>query len=77
MFVAPGLFNIIQPFFISARTLYQTREAPSKMFGWFPWTTAMIITEIPWMLLAMTVNWTVWYLIVCICATHCLPRHEA
>lgn len=50
MFVAPGLFNIIQPRVIEVRTLYESRERGAKMYGWFPFIFSVIVTEIPWLL---------------------------
>lgn len=63
MFVAPGLFNIIQPRVIQQRTLYESREKQSKIFGWFPWVFGLIVTEMPWMFMSCVLSWTTWYLI--------------
>lgn len=67
MFVAPPLFNIIQPRVIEQRTLYESREKGAKMFGWFPWVFALIVTEIPWMLMSQILHWVMWYFIVSNC----------
>ena len=46
MFVAPGLFNILQPRVIEVRTLYESREKGAKMYGWFPFIFSVILTEV-------------------------------
>ncbi len=64
MFVAPPLFNIIQPHFIGARTLYESREKQSKIYGWFPFVFSVIVVEIPWLLMSCVLHWVSWYLVV-------------
>ena len=64
MFVAPGLFNILQPRVIEVRTLYESREKGAKMYGWFPFIFSVIITEIPWLLMSQILNFAAWFPLV-------------
>lgn len=75
MFVAPGLFNLIQARIIAQRNLYETREKSAKMFGWFPWVFAAIVVEIPNMFLACLLNWTAWYLPTFAVSQNTDPQH--
>jgi ABC-type multidrug transport system ATPase subunit len=51
IFVAPGVIAQLQPLFIERRDIYETREKKSKMYHWFPFTTALIVSEVPYLVI--------------------------
>jgi ATP-binding cassette subfamily G (WHITE) protein 2 (PDR) len=55
------LVNQILPSFVYQRSLYETRERPSKTFGWLSFVLAQITAEIPWHALIGTLAYFVWY----------------
>ncbi|CED83351.1 abc transporter [Phaffia rhodozyma] len=64
MFVAPGVFQQVQPRFIDARMLFEAREKPSKIYSWQPFVVAQIIAEIPWVIVSSTLFYVLWYFVV-------------
>ncbi|KAL1584624.1 hypothetical protein WHR41_07009 [Cladosporium halotolerans] len=50
IFVAPGVIAQLQPLFIERRDIYETREKKSKMYHWFAFTTALVVSEIPYLI---------------------------
>lgn len=55
------LVNQMLPFFIHQRDIYETREAPSRIFSWFAFMTAQLTSEIPYQLVAGTLAFFCWY----------------
>ncbi|KAF2125248.1 ABC transporter [Dothidotthia symphoricarpi CBS 119687] len=51
IFVAPGVMAQLQPLFIDRRDIYETREKKSKMYSWYAFTTGLIVSEIPYLIL--------------------------
>jgi ATP-binding cassette subfamily G (WHITE) protein 2 (SNQ2) len=51
IFVAPGVIAQLQPLFLERRDIYETREKKSKMYHWFPFTTGLIVSEVPYLVL--------------------------
>ncbi|PNS17240.1 Brefeldin A resistance protein [Sphaceloma murrayae] len=49
LFVAPGVMAQLQPLFIARRDIYDAREKKSKMYGWAPFVTGLIVSEIPYL----------------------------
>jgi ABC-type multidrug transport system permease subunit len=43
----PTFVNAIVPKFYQNMTLWQQRELPSRIYGWIPFCTAMIVSEVP------------------------------
>ena len=49
------------PMLIYQRTLYESRERPSKTFSWLAWILAQISAELPWHLLLGTLAYLSWF----------------
>lgn len=49
IFVAPGVLAQLQPLFIERRDIYEIRESKSKMYSWIAFTTGLIISEMPYL----------------------------
>ena len=47
--------------FITSRTIYETRERPSKMYSWTAWVTSQILVELPWNTLGGALLFFCWY----------------
>ncbi|RMZ87573.1 hypothetical protein DV736_g5212, partial [Chaetothyriales sp. CBS 134916] len=61
IFVAPGVMAQLQPLFISRRDIFEVREKKSKMYNWVAFTTALVVSEIPYLLLCGLVYFVCWY----------------
>jgi ATP-binding cassette subfamily G (WHITE) protein 2 (SNQ2) len=61
IFVAPGVINQLQPLFIDRRDIYETRERKSKMYSWWSFTTALIVSEIPYLCICAVLYFACWY----------------
>lgn len=55
------MINATIPKFFMNRTIWEAREFPSRIYGWQAFTTAQILCEIPYAILACTVYFLVWY----------------
>lgn len=60
--IPPTLVNSIVPKFFQNMALWQAREYPSRVYGWFAFTTAQVVTEIPIAIVGATVYFLLWYL---------------
>ena len=60
IFVAPGVIAQLQPMFIDRRDIYETREKKSKIYSWKAFVTALIISELPYLVLCAFLYF-VWY----------------
>ena len=61
LFFPPALINSILPKFYSNMALWQAREYPSRIYGWFAFCTAQIVVEIPYAVIMSVVYWLLWY----------------
>ncbi|KAL1636943.1 ATP-binding cassette transporter snq2 [Diplodia intermedia] len=59
--ISPPLIQQLQPRFLEARSIFESRESNSKIYSWFAFTTAAIVSEIPYRLVAGTIYWACWY----------------
>ncbi|WPH00371.1 brefeldin a resistance protein [Acrodontium crateriforme] len=59
--IAPTLVNAVLPKFFGNMALWQAREYPSRIYGWFAFTTAQIIAEIPAAIVGSVLYWVLWY----------------
>lgn len=57
----PTIVNGVIPKFYQNRALWEAREHPSRIYGWFAFCTAQIVTEIPMAILCGTIYWLLWY----------------
>ncbi|GME24594.1 ABC transporter-like protein [Neofusicoccum parvum] len=59
--ISPPLIQQLQPRFLEARSIFESRESNSKIYSWVAFTTAAIVSEIPYRIVAGTVYWACWY----------------
>ncbi|KAF2091805.1 ABC drug exporter AtrF [Saccharata proteae CBS 121410] len=59
--ISPPLIQQLQPRYLKARSIFQSRETNSKIYSWFAFTLAAIVSEIPYRLVAGTLYWACWY----------------
>ncbi|RAL08297.1 ABC drug exporter AtrF [Aspergillus homomorphus CBS 101889] len=57
----PIVLNSLVPKFYINRALWEAREYPSRIYGWFAFCTANIICEIPMAIVSALVYWLLWY----------------
>ncbi|KAL6702825.1 hypothetical protein ACN47E_000911 [Coniothyrium glycines] len=61
IFVAPGVIAQLQPIFLERRDIYETREKKSKMYSWVSFVTALIVSEMPYLLICGVLYYLVFY----------------
>ncbi|KAK4152100.1 ABC-2 type transporter [Chaetomidium leptoderma] len=61
IFVAPGVINHMQPLFIQRRNIFETREKKSKMYSWVAFVAALIVSEVPYLVICAVVYFCCWY----------------
>ena len=61
IFVAPGVLAQLQPLFIRRRDIFETREKKSKMYSWVAFVTALIVSEIPYLIICAVLYFACWY----------------
>ncbi|KAG9232537.1 putative Brefeldin A resistance protein [Amylocarpus encephaloides] len=61
IFVAPGVIAQLQPLFIERRDIYEAREQKSKMYSWVSFTTALIVSELPYLCVCAVLYFVCWY----------------
>ncbi|KAF2097734.1 ABC multidrug transporter-like protein [Rhizodiscina lignyota] len=59
--ISPPLMQQLQPRFLDARNIFSSREQNSKIYNWLAFTTAAVISEIPYRIVAGTLYWCCWY----------------
>lgn len=59
--IPPTVLNAILPKFFMERALWEAREYPSRIYGWFAFVTSSIVAEIPGALVAGLIYWALWY----------------
>lgn len=59
--IPPTVVNAVVPKFYQNLSLWEFREHPSKIYNWFAFCTASIVTEIPISILSGVVYWLLWY----------------
>ncbi|KAF2667759.1 hypothetical protein BT63DRAFT_447490 [Microthyrium microscopicum] len=59
--ISPPLIQQLQPRFLNARNIYESREANSKIYSWVAFVTGTIVSEIPYRIVAGTIYWCCWY----------------
>lgn len=59
--VPPTVVNAVVPKFYQNMALWQAREHPSRIYGWFAFTTAQVVAEIPIAIVCAVIYWVVWY----------------
>jgi ATP-binding cassette subfamily G (WHITE) protein 2 (SNQ2) len=61
IFVAPGVIAQLQPIFLERRDIYETREKKSKMYSWESFVTALIVSEMPYLVICGVLYYIVFY----------------
>ncbi|KAL8705645.1 MAG: hypothetical protein Q9201_001242 [Fulgogasparrea decipioides] len=59
--IPPTVVNAVVPKFYMNLSLWIFREQPSRIYNWFAFCTASIVTEIPISILSATIYWLLWY----------------
>lgn len=61
IFVAPGVLAQLQPLFLERRNIFEVREKKSKMYSWIAFTTGLIVSEIPYLIICAVLYFACWY----------------
>lgn len=59
--IPPTIVNGVVPKFYQNRSLWEAREHPSRIYGWFAFCTAQIVAEIPMAIVSSVIYWLLWY----------------
>ncbi|KAI4255334.1 MAG: hypothetical protein LQ352_002620 [Teloschistes flavicans] len=59
--IPPTVVNAVVPKFYQNMGLWMAREQPSRIYGWFAFCTASVVTEIPISILSAVIYWLLWY----------------
>ncbi|RFU29844.1 hypothetical protein B7463_g6488, partial [Scytalidium lignicola] len=59
--IPPTIVNAVVPKFYQNRSLWETRELPSRIYGWVAFCTANIVAEIPMAILSGVIYFVLWY----------------
>ncbi|KAJ5280031.1 hypothetical protein N7478_005403 [Penicillium angulare] len=59
--IPPIVLNSVVPKFYINRALWEAREYPSRIYGWFAFCTANVVCEIPAAIVTGLVYWLFWY----------------
>ncbi|KAI4123600.1 MAG: hypothetical protein LQ338_005192 [Usnochroma carphineum] len=59
--IPPTVVNAVVPKFYQNLSLWMARENPSRIYSWFAFCTASVVTEIPISILSAVVYWLLWY----------------
>ncbi|KAK2064045.1 ABC-2 type transporter [Colletotrichum caudatum] len=59
--ISPPLIQQLQPIFLRSRQIFQWRENNAKIYSWFAWTTAAVLVEIPYAIIAGAVYFNCWW----------------
>ncbi|KAJ9620280.1 ATP-binding cassette transporter snq2 [Taxawa tesnikishii (nom. ined.)] len=59
--IAPPLIQQLQPRFLKARDIYNSREANAKIYSWIAFVAGSIAPELPYSFIAGTIYWCCWY----------------
>ncbi|KAJ5441500.1 CDR ABC transporter [Penicillium cf. griseofulvum] len=59
--IPPIILNSIVPKFYINRALWEAREYPSRIYGWFAFCTANVVCEIPAAIISGLIYWLLWY----------------
>ncbi|KAL5044211.1 hypothetical protein BDW71DRAFT_199087 [Aspergillus fruticulosus] len=75
VFVAPGVINQLQPYFLQNRDIFETREKKSKIYYWVAFIGAQAISEIPYLIICGTLYFLCWYFTVGFPSTATISGH--
>ncbi|KAJ5747534.1 uncharacterized protein N7511_009230 [Penicillium nucicola] len=75
VFVAPGVINQLQPYFLQNRDIFETREKKSKTYHWIAFIGAQAISEMPYLVICGTLYFLCWYFTVGFPSTPSISGH--
>ncbi|KAI0884215.1 ABC-2 type transporter-domain-containing protein [Annulohypoxylon maeteangense] len=58
--IPPTIVNAVVPKFDSNMALWETREYPSRIYGWVAFCTANIVAELPAAVISAVLYWALW-----------------
>ncbi|KAJ9610340.1 ATP-binding cassette transporter snq2 [Cladophialophora chaetospira] len=61
LLIPPTIVNGVVPKFYQNRALWEAREYPSRIYGWFAFCTAQVVAEIPTAVISSVIYWLLWY----------------
>lgn len=61
LLIPPTIVNGVVPKFYQNRALWEAREYPSRIYGWFAFCTAQVVAEIPMAIASSIIYWLLWY----------------
>ncbi|KAJ4134029.1 ATP-binding cassette transporter snq2 [Fusarium oxysporum] len=59
--ISPPLIQQLQPVFLKSRQIFQWRENNAKIYSWVAWTTAVVVVEIPYRIVAGGIYFNCWW----------------
>lgn len=59
--IPPTIVNAVVPKFYQNRSLWETRELPSRIYGWVAFCTANVVAEIPIAIVSSVIYFVLWY----------------
>lgn len=59
--IPPTIVNAVVPKFYGNMAIWMAREYPSRIYGWFAFCTANVVTEIPVSIVSGFLYWVLWY----------------
>lgn len=59
--IPPTIVNAVVPKFFQNMMLWQARELPSRIYGWFAFCNAMVVAEIPIAVVQSVLYFVLWY----------------
>ncbi|EXL50475.1 hypothetical protein FOCG_08759 [Fusarium oxysporum f. sp. radicis-lycopersici 26381] len=59
--ISPPLIQQLQPVFLKSRQIFQWRENNAKIYSWVAWTTAVVVVEIPYRIIAGGIYFNCWW----------------
>ncbi|KAL9072295.1 MAG: hypothetical protein Q9157_005144 [Trypethelium eluteriae] len=59
--IPPTVVNSVVPKFFTNMALWQAREYPSRIYGWFAFCTAQVVGELPIAVVTSVIYWLLWY----------------
>ncbi|ROV88366.1 hypothetical protein VPNG_10268 [Cytospora leucostoma] len=57
----PAIVNTVLPKFLTNMGIWQAREHPSRIYGWFAFTTAQVLAELPMAVVCSVLYFLLWY----------------
>ena len=59
--ISPPLIQQLQPKYLQLRQIYESREQKSKIYSWVAFTTAAVLPELPYSILAGSIYYQCWW----------------